>query len=131
MNFSQKTAMMLVDIPSEEKLFPFNYKKLILNCNSLLLSRNMTFYLINTEQMHGKIRHIHVCLSAINHQIFMDVIICLHESMKDGLQENKLSACREGQLHKQLCLRICGSGGEEGRRKKNEAQGVIKKNKRL
>lgn len=57
----------------------------------------------------------------------MDVIICLHESMKDGLQENKLSACREGQLHKQLCLRICGSGGEEGRRKENEAQGVIKK----
>lgn len=58
MNFSQKPAMMLVDIPSEEKSFPFNYKKVILNCNSLLLSKNMTFYLINTEQTHGNIRHI-------------------------------------------------------------------------
>lgn len=47
-------------------------------------------------------------------------------SMKDGLLENKLSVCSEGQLHKQLCLRICGSGGKEGRRGKNEAQGVIK-----
>lgn len=46
--------------------------------------------------------------------------------MKDGLPENKLSVCSEGQLHKQLCLRICGSGGKEGRRGKNEAQGVIK-----
>lgn len=77
--------------------------------------------------MHGNMKQMHFCLSAIHHQMFMDVIICLHVSMKDGLQENKLSACREGQLHKQLCLRICGSGGEEGRRKKkkNEAQGAI------
>lgn len=83
----------------------------------------MTFYLINTEQMHGNMRHIHVCLSAINQQMFMGVIICLHVSMKDGLQENKLSACSEGQLHKQLCLRICGSGGEEGRQKKKRDTG--------
>lgn len=48
----------------------------------------------------------------------MDVIIRLHGSMKDGLQENKLVACSGGRLHKQLCLRICGSGGEEGEMKK-------------
>lgn len=59
--------------------------------------------------------------------------MCLYVPMEDGLQENKVSGCSEGQLHKQLCLRICGFGGKERgeteKKKKNEAQGVIKKKK--
>lgn len=38
--------------------------------------------------MCGNIRHVQVCLSAMNHRMFRDVIMC----MKDGLQENKLKA---------------------------------------
>lgn len=70
--------------------------------------------------MHGNFQE-QTCWS-LNHQMFMDVIICLHVSVKDGPQENQLSACSGGQLHKQLCLRLCGSGGEDGRREKKKRQ---------
>lgn len=63
--------------------------------------------------------------------MFLDVIICLYMSMKDGPQEKQLSACSGGQLHKQLCLRLCGSGGEDGRWKKKRGTGSNKKNKSL
>lgn len=55
--------------------------------------------------------------------------MCLHASVKDGLEEHKPLGRSEGQLHKQLCLRICGLGGEEGdgKKKKKEAKGVITK----
>lgn len=38
--------------------------------------------------MRGNIEHVQVCLSAMNHRMFIDVIMC----MKDGLQENKPKA---------------------------------------
>lgn len=71
--------MQLIDIRTLRRkvIFVHLQKKMIINCNSLLTSRNMKFYLINTEQMHGNVMHIHGCLSAINHQMFMESFVCM------------------------------------------------------
>lgn len=42
--------------------------------------------------MRGNVRPGQVSLSAMNHQMFRDLIMCLHGSLKDGLQENNLKA---------------------------------------
>lgn len=44
------------------------------------------------------------CFSAINHQMFMDVIICLRASMKDGLQENKLGCSEASYISSFACV---------------------------
>lgn len=72
----------------QEKLFPLNH--IILNWDATLLPQKC--YLIITQLMCGNVRPVQVCLSTMNHPMFRDVIMCLHGSMKDGLQENNLKA---------------------------------------
>lgn len=51
---------------------------------------------------------VHMLVSpVINHCMFICKHVYMHISVKNGWEESKLSACFEGQLHKQLaCLRI-------------------------
>lgn len=58
--------------------------------SNMSCSRNMTCYLMIPQRMRGNVRQ--VSLSAMNHQMFRDLIMCLHGSMKDGLQENTRKA---------------------------------------
>lgn len=74
--------------------------------------------------MRGNVGPVQVRLSAMNHQMFRDVIMCLHMSVKDGLQENKPKASYISSL---ACVFVVLVAKRGDGREKNEAQGAIKK----
>lgn len=85
---SKNLAMLLRNVLWYKKRFHSIASYFIWPRTFLEYSLNMTLFDNDTANAWP----VQVCLSATNHQMFRDVIMCLHGSMKDGLQENNLKA---------------------------------------